>query len=138
MREISVVLIDDSVADATLIKMVAQQSKLTKEIRHFEGGQEALNYLNEVTGPLPNLILLDLNMPGVSGHEVLEAVRRSERLRRIPVVVLTSSEDDGDVARCYDQHVNAYVVKPIGVAGFRQIVDAIEQFWFTIVKLPPS
>lgn len=138
MREILVFLIDDSVADATLIKMVAKQSKLANEIVHFEDGQSALDYMNDPANDQPDLILLDLNMPGMSGHDVLEKVRSTERLRRLPVVILTSSEDETDVARSYDEHVNAYVVKPIGVKGFQTIVDSIEQFWFTIVKLPPK
>lgn len=137
MREVLVFLVDDSIADATLIKMVAKQSKLSNEIRHFEDGQSALDHMNDPGKELPDLMLLDLNMPGMSGHDVLERIRSTDRLRRLPVVVLTSSEDESDVARSYDEHVNAYVVKPIGVKGFQQIVESIEQFWFTIVKLPP-
>lgn len=136
MRPITLFLVDDSDADALFIQMVAKRSKMSNEIRHFNDGQSVLDHMNDASKPLPDLILLDLNMPGLSGHDVLSEIRMSERLRRLPVVILTSSDDETDVARSYDEHANAYVVKPIGAAGFQRIVDAIEQFWFAIVTLP--
>lgn len=138
MRSISIFMVDDSLADAALIQLAAEQSNIPSRFRHFEDGQSALDYMRDIENELPDLILLDLNMPGLSGHEVLVEIRKDPRLLRLPVLVLTSSEDESDIGKSYDEYVNGYLVKPVGGAGFQEIVDSIEGFWSTIVMLPPN
>ena len=138
MRSISIFMIDDSLADAALIQLAAQQSNVPSKFRHFEDGQSALEYMRDADHELPDLILLDLNMPGLSGHEVLSEIRSDAHLLRLPVLVLTSSEEEFDIGRSYDEYVNGYMVKPVGGSGFKDIVDSIEGFWSTIVMLPPN
>lgn len=138
MSSSSVVLIEDSLADATLLQAAVQQSAISMPMHHIEDGQSALDYLRNESNPLPDMVLLDLNMPGKSGHDVLEEIRADSRLRRLPVVVLTSSEDERDIGRCYDQHANAYVVKPMGLSGFRKVADSLNRFWFDVATLPRS
>lgn len=137
MDEVRIFLIDDSLADAELMRLVAARSKLANKFVHFDNGADALVHLRNPAERLPELVLLDLNMPGMSGHDVLREIRQDPRLRRIAVVILTSSEDDRDVGQTYDNWANAYVVKPVGMDGFHAIVRAIDSFWFSIVRLPP-
>lgn len=137
MEEVQIFLIDDSLADAELMRLVAMQSKLTNTFVHFDNGGDALAHMRNPENALPDLVLLDLNMPGMSGHDVLREIRSDNRLRRVAVVILTSSEDDRDVGQTYDNFANAYVVKPVGIDGFHSIVRAIDSFWFSVVKLPP-
>jgi two-component system, chemotaxis family, response regulator Rcp1 len=105
-------------------------------------GVEAMQFLRREgeygDAPAPDLILLDLNLPRMSGREVLEQVKEDPGLRRIPVVVLTTSEAEEDVVRSYELHANAYVRKPVDFDQFTEVVRLIEDFWFTVVKLPPK
>ena len=138
MRSLSIFMIDDSLADAALYRLASEQSRIPSKFMHFEDGQSALAHMRETANELPDLILLDLNMPGLSGHEVLNEIRADSRLMRLPVLVLSSSEDQSDIGRSYDEYVNGYLVKPVGGGGFQEIIDSIEEFWSTIVMLPPS
>jgi two-component system, chemotaxis family, response regulator Rcp1 len=138
VRSLSIFMIDDSLADAALYRLASEQSRMPSKFTHFEDGQSALAHLRETANELPDLILLDLNMPGLSGHEVLNEIRADSRLMRLPVLVLSSSEDQSDIGRSYDEYVNGYLVKPVGGGGFQEIIDSIEEFWSTIVMLPPS
>lgn len=124
--------------------MVAlQKTKLTNSIQIVKDGEEALTYLRR-QGPHkevavhPDLILLDLNLPGMSGHEVLTEIKSDASLKSIPVVILTSSDDEQDIAKTYSHYANCYITKPVDLPGFIEIVKSIEDFWFTIVKLPKS
>ncbi len=117
-----------------------RDSKVLNEIQWVPDGVEALAYLRRqgkyANAPRPNLIFLDLNMPRKDGREVLREVKADTDLRRIPIVVMTSSQAEEDIARAYDHHANCYVRKPIDFAQFHEVVKSIETFWFATVELP--
>ena len=135
-----VLLVEDNEADAYLTRETLQSSKLLLEVTVVIDGSAALELLRSTlaTAPdeLPDLILLDLNLPGMSGREVLQALKQEDRLRRIPIVILTSSAAELDIVQSYDLGANCYVTKPVGLDAFQSIVSSVEGFWFTIVKLP--
>ncbi|MEM9674630.1 MAG: response regulator [Cyclobacteriaceae bacterium] len=139
--EIEVLLVEDSEADATLVEESLQDSKLKVNLQIVRDGVEAINYLNkkgEYRGAtIPDIIILDLNLPKKDGREVLEDIKADEALKRIPVVVLTTSSAEEDIYRSYKLHANCYITKPLDFEQFAKIVASIEDFWFTIVKLPP-
>lgn len=124
-------------ADAALLTIVAKQSERPIDVRHFEGGRAALDYLIEPGAALPDLVLLDLNMPGMSGHEVLDEIRAVPHLDTLPVLIMTSSENESDVDRSYRGHANAYLSKPMGLAGFKELIASVEQFWEMVATLNP-
>jgi two-component system response regulator len=135
-----VLLIEDNPHDARLTAQALQEAKVHNRVQVVADGQEALDYLHR-RGPhaearMPDLILLDLNLPKSDGQAVLEEIKRDERLQHIPVVSLTGSKAEGDVARSYRLHANAYVTKPFDAVAFLQAVTAVERFWLEIVKLP--
>jgi two-component system, chemotaxis family, response regulator Rcp1 len=137
-QAVEVLLIDDSDFDAELILEAARESKLRNSIRHVASASAGLAYLR-AEPPYeerrrPNLVLLDLNMPGMSGHEFLEEVRGDPQLQGFPVVILTSSKHEADVAKSYAEGASAYVVKPVGLDGFADIVAGVESFWFSVVE----
>jgi two-component system, chemotaxis family, response regulator Rcp1 len=138
---IEILLVEDNPADVRLTKEALRQSKILNNLHAVADGEEALRFLRRegvhAEAPRPDLVLLDLNMPLVSGREVLEQVKEDPELRRIPVVVLTTSEAEQDILRSYDLHANAYVHKPVDFDQFAEVVQQIEDFWFTVVKLPP-
>lgn len=138
-RPIEILLVEDNPGDAELILDELSEKKLRNRVHLAEDGQEALDFFNK-TGkfkerPTPDIVLLDLNLPKVSGHEVLSFIKNSEEFRRIPVIVLTSSEADADILKSYDLQANSYIQKPVDLDKFLTIVRAIENFWFKIVKL---
>lgn len=137
---IRVLLVEDNPGDAHLTRDTLEQSKLLIEIAVAMDGEDALDYLlgrNRYAGvALPDLIVLDLNLPKLGGREVLAEMKLHERLRGIPVVVLTSSDAEKDVVMSYKLGASCYVTKPVGLEAFKAIVKSIESFWFTIVKLP--
>ena len=139
-QPIRVLLVEDNPADADLTRETLEMSKLRLDIDTVEDGAEALSLLSQRAemspGALPDLILLDLNLPKVNGREVLAAIRRHEVLRHIPVVVLTSSNAEADIVKSYEIGANCYVTKPVGLEAFREIVGSVERFWFTVVRLP--
>jgi CheY-like chemotaxis protein len=137
---IEVLLIEDSPADARLTQEAFRDGKLRNNLTVVTDGACALEYLHR-QGPYanatrPDLILLDLNLPKVDGREVLRRIKADASLRSIPVVVLTTSEADEDVAKAYDYHANCYIRKPVDLDRFLHIVSTIEHFWLTVVKLP--
>lgn len=140
MKPIKVLLVEDNPADADLAVETLEMSKLRIEMQIARDGQEALDILGQVGKNQSSfdLILLDLNLPRVSGHEVLEHITQSPLLKPIPVVVLTSSDADMDIHQCYALGANCYVKKPVDLRAFQEIVESIEHFWFTVVKLPPQ
>ncbi len=139
-RPIHVLLVEDNPADADLTRETLEQSKLHLQIDTVSDGAEALAYLTRqgahAEAPVPDLMLLDLNLPKLDGRQVLAEMRKDPALRAIPVVMLTSSGAEQDVAASYQLGANCYVTKPVGLAAFQAIVRSVESFWFTVVKLP--
>jgi two-component system, chemotaxis family, response regulator Rcp1 len=139
---IEILLVEDNPGDARLAVEALKDSKVHNNLYHVKDGVEAMNFLRRrgsyVDVPVPDLILLDLNLPRKDGREVLEEIKEDPELKLVPVVVLTTSEAERDLVRTYDLHANAYVVKPIDLDRFVEVVQAIEDFWFAIVKLPPK
>ena len=139
-RPIKVLLVEDNPADIDLTRETLLRGKLHLDISVAMDGEEALALLFPTTKgatPLrPDLILLDLNLPNLNGREVLEAIRADEGLRRVPIVILTSSDAEHDVVKSYELGANCYVTKPVGVQQFKTIVRSVEDFWLTVVKLP--
>lgn len=136
---IAVLLIEDDPGDADLIAIVFQRQRETIQLKIVHDGEEAIAYLRQKTDEvLPDLILLDLNLPGKSGREVLKAIKSDEQLKQIPVVILTASKAPEEVLTSYKLGANAYLTKPAGLAGFTTIIESIDNFWLTLVHLPPN
>jgi len=139
---VHILLAEDNPADVRLIREVLHDSKILNELHPVPDGIEAMAFLRRegkyASAPRPSLVFLDLNMPRMDGREVLRSVKTDPDLRRIPVVIMTSSQAEEDIVRSYDQHANCYVRKPIDFAQFHSVVKTIENFWFTAVELPPE
>jgi CheY-like chemotaxis protein len=137
---VQILLVEDNPGDVRLTREALKEAKFRNKVQVVGDGVEALAYLRqqgEYSGAIrPHLIMLDLNLPRMDGREVLAAIKKDADLRRIPVVVLSSSEAETDIARAYELHANAYVTKPVDIEHFLQVVKAIEEFWVEIVKLP--
>lgn len=140
-RPVEILLVEDDEGDIELTQEALVDSKLTVNLHVVQDGVAALDYLNQrgeyVEAIAPDLVLLDLNLPRKSGREVLEEVKGDPMLKRLPVIVLTTSDTEEDIVRSYNLGVNCYVQKPVGMEEFIRIVKVLEDFWFTIVKLPP-
>jgi len=139
-KPIQVLLVEDNPADADLVKETLETSKLYIEITALPDGVQALAYLlgqfpYEVA-TIPDLILLDLNLPKMTGRQVVTEIKKHESLRRVPIVILTSSDAEQDIVKSYELGANCYVTKPVGLDAFQKIVRSVETFWFTVVKLP--
>ncbi len=141
-RPVEILLVEDNPGDIVLTKEAFRRAKIRNNLHVAEDGEKALLMLNKEGAyadlSTPDLILLDLNLPKVDGKEVLEKVKSSEKLRRIPVVVLSSSQAEQDINQSYDLHANSYVTKPVDMDKLSQIVQSIESFWFSVVQLPKS
>jgi len=139
-RAIEVLLIEDNPADVRLTREALSERKVVNRLNVVSDGVEALRYLRHegsyAASPRPDLILLDLNLPRKSGREVLEEIKADPDLRRIPVMVLTTSKAEEDLDRAYSLHANCYIRKPVDLDEFLEVVRSIEHFWFTIVTLP--
>jgi CheY-like chemotaxis protein len=139
-RPVEILLIEDNEADVRLTREGIKEAKINNNLSVVRDGEEAMDYLHKRNGfedvPRPDLVLLDLNLPKKDGREVLEEIKSSEELRRLPVVVLTTSEAEKDIVKSYELHANCYVTKPLGLDQFVEVIKAIEDFWFSIVKLP--
>jgi two-component system response regulator len=135
-------LIEDSPGDARLIREVWRDGTVSKTLHVVPDGVEAMAFLRRegpyADAPRPDLILLDLNLPKKDGREVLAEIKANEALRRIPVVVLTTSQMEQDVCKAYGLNANCYIAKPVDLEQFMWVVKSIEHFWLTIVKLPPN
>jgi CheY-like chemotaxis protein len=139
-RPVEILLVEDNPGDVVLTREALRDTKVPTRLSVAADGEEALARLRR-QGPFaaaarPDLILLDLNLPRLGGREVLAAVKADEQLRRIPVVVLTSSEAEQDVAASYDLHANCYVTKPVDLGQFLRVVKSIEDFWLHTARLP--
>jgi CheY-like chemotaxis protein len=139
---VSILLVEDNPADVRLTQEALKEGKVRNTLAVVSDGEQALAFLRragEQAGAIrPDLILLDLNLPKKSGLEVLAEIKLDEDLRRIPVVILTTSQAEQDIVRSYDLHANAFVTKPVNLQQFIDVVKSIEDFWLEIVRLPPS
>jgi CheY-like chemotaxis protein len=139
--EIDILLVEDDPGDVVLTKEALNGSKLTNVVHVAENGEVAMKFLRREApyedAPRPDLILLDLNLPRMDGREVLAAIKDDPDYRRIPVVVLTTSEAEEDIVRSYDLHANAYVTKPVHFDRFMEVVRQVDEFFITIVKPAP-
>jgi CheY-like chemotaxis protein len=133
-------MVEDNPADVRLTREAFKDAKVLNRMHVVEDGEAALAFLRRegkyAHAPRPDLVLLDLNLPKIDGREVLAEIKADANLKRIPVVVLTTSEDQKDILRAYDLHVNAYITKPVDLGQFIKIVEAVEDFWLSVVKLP--
>lgn len=141
-KTITILMAEDNATDVMLTKEALAHAKLLNTLHVVEDGMEALDFLHRrgkyADAPKPDLILLDLNMPRKNGQEVLAEIKATERLRNIPVVVLTTSKAEEDVVKAYGLHANCYVIKPVDFDVFAEVVRSIQEFWFTVVTLPPK
>jgi two-component system, chemotaxis family, response regulator Rcp1 len=139
-RPIQILLVEDNLGDIRLTQEILKDSKIHNNLLVAKNGEEALAYLQRPGGGennvRPDLILLDLNLPRKHGYEVLERLKEDPELKRIPVVVLTSSKAEEDILKTYDLHANCYITKPVNLDQFCAVVKSIENFWLVVVKLP--
>ena len=139
---IEILLVEDNPGDVRLTKEALKEGKVYSNLHTVKDGVEAMEYLRREGKykdvPRPDIILLDLNLPRKDGREVLEEIKSDDVLKRIPVVVLTTSKAEEDVLRTYNLHANCYVTKPVDLEKFMVVVKSIDVFWLTVVTLPPN
>ena len=139
---VDILLVEDNPGDVRLTREALKEAKVRNELHVATDGVEALAFLRREgaykKAVRPNLVLLDLNLPRKNGREVLAEMKEDPELRRIPVVILTTSQAEQDIIKAYDLHVNCYINKPVDLDQFLQVVKSIEDFWLTVVKLPPQ
>ena len=142
IKHIEILLVEDSPADILITREAFQDARLMNTIHVVEDGVKALEFLRRegtyASAPRPDLILLDLNLPRKNGREVLAEIKEHDEFKAIPVIVLTTSNADEDILNAYNLHANCYVIKPVGFDNFLKAVQSIENFWFSIVVLPPE
>jgi len=143
LKSAIILLVEDDPDDQKLTKRALEGSKLRNELRVVDDGEQALDYLfrrgkleDPEKSPRPDLILLDLNLPKLDGRAVLKEIKQSPDLRRIPVVILTTSSQEEDILRSYELGVNSYITKPMRMEGFINVVRDLERYWFELVVLP--
>ncbi|MCB9852320.1 MAG: response regulator [Phycisphaerales bacterium] len=139
-----VLLVEDDLADQELTRRALVEDVVRVDLQIVNSGSEAMAYLqrrgkyaNPLDSPRPDMILLDLNLPGMSGREVLQAIRKDPALKNLVVVVLTTSEQDADITNSYDLHCHSFVTKPVNVNRFLSIIRDLGRYWFELVTLPP-
>jgi CheY-like chemotaxis protein len=141
-RSMEILLVEDNPGDVRLMREVLKGGMAPHHVRAVGDGEEALAFLRRrgayAEAPRPDLILLDLNLPKKDGRELLAEIKADPSLRRIPVVILTTSEAEEDILTSYDLHANCYITKPVDLDQFITITKLIEEFWLTLVKLPPE
>jgi chemotaxis family two-component system response regulator Rcp1 len=137
---VHILIVDDNDTDLMIMREALSETSLNATLHVAGNGEDAMKFLRRVgehaQAPRPDLILLDLNMPRKNGHEVLSEIKSDQLLIRIPVVILTTSQAEDDVAKAYAAHANCYIRKPMDFGNFEKIVGKIEQFWFNVVTLP--
>lgn len=137
---IEILLVEDSLGYVHMTQWALRNCKVANHISVARTGEEALAFLRREgaydRAPCPGIILLDLNLPGMDGRELLLEIKQDQRLKRIPVIILTTSSVDEDIIKAYDLHANCYIVKPVTLDQFNRVFKAIEGFWFKVVKLP--
>jgi len=144
LKPASILLVEDNPMDVELILDAFKEARLTNIIHVAANGKEALDYVfgqgkyaDRKQSPLPDIILLDLKMPGIDGHEVLRQIKGTDKLKRLPVIILTSSSDEGDRAMSYDNGANSYLVKPVNFDEFLKVVKQVSDYWITLNVKPP-
>ena len=144
MKPAAILLVEDNAMDVELILHAFKEARLKNGIQVARNGMEALDYLfgegpyaDRERYPMPDIVLLDLKMPGIDGHEVLKRIKGAERLKRLPVIILTSSADEGDRAMSYDSGANSYLVKPVSFDAFLEVVKKVSEYWLTLNMEPP-
>ncbi len=140
-RPIEILMVEDNAGDIRLCVEALKEGKVRNRMHTVGDGEEALAFLRQqepyAEAPRPDLILLDLNLPKKTGQEVLAEIKDDPDLRRIPVVILTVSEAEADILKTYNLHANCYITKPVDLDRFIEVVKSIEDFWLTVVMLPP-
>lgn len=138
MKTVEILLIEDNEGDILLTTEALEEGKILNSTRVVRDGKMALDYLAEglKLGSLPDLILLDVNLPRINGHEVLQYVKQHVELKQIPVIMLTTSSAEKDINLSYRNHANCYITKPVEAADFIEAISKIEDFWINIVQLP--
>jgi CheY-like chemotaxis protein len=141
-NQIDILLVEDNPGDVRLTKEALKEAKLLNTIAHVPDGVEAVAYLRREgkykDAVRPDLILLDLNLPKKDGREVLAEIKNDPELKRIPVVILTTSRAEQDILKAYNLHANCYITKPVDLDQFVRVAKSIDDFWFTMVRLPPE
>ena len=141
VKVIQILLVEDSPSDAKLTLEALKMAKVVNQVSHVEDGVEAMEFLSRegkyAQAERPDLILLDLNLPRKDGREVLEELKTNPDFQLIPVVILTTSQAEQDIIRSYKLHANCYITKPVNFERFLEVVQSIENFWLTVVALPP-
>jgi len=139
---IEILLVEDNPADVRLMVETLKEEKICNNLNVVTDGDEALKYLRKQgkysAAIQPDLILLDLNLPKIDGREVLKEIKTDDRLKTIPVVILTVSKAEEDILKSYKLHANCYITKPVDLVQFAKVAKSIQDFWLTIVKLPPK
>ncbi len=142
LKPIDILLIEDNPGDVRLTIEGLKEGKVLNNLSVMSNGVEAMAFLRRegtyANAPRPELILLDLNLPRKDGREVLAEIKNDDNLKRIPVVILTSSQAEQDIVKSYNLHANCYITKPVELDQFLGVIKNIEQFWLTVVKLPPG
>lgn len=140
-RMINILLVEDNPADVNMMRETLEESEVAATLHVVSDGEEAMAFLHRqgefAAAPRPDLVLLDIGLPKKNGLEVLAEIKGDPALRRIPVIMLTTSKAEEDILRSYDLHANSYITKPVHLDGFLQMVRLIKEFWFGTVKLPP-
>lgn len=139
--ELPILVVEDSAADFQTMKRLFKKAEILNPVEHCETGQQAIDFLNKIKSgngeaTRPGLILLDLNLPGISGREILKQVKTAESLKSIPVIIFTTSDSERDINECYLQGANSYVTKPVDLDKFREVIDTIKSYWLQTVALP--
>lgn len=139
-RLAEILLVEDNEGDIELTREAFEEAKFRNNLHIAKDGEEALDYLFKRKGnekaATPDIILLDLNLPGTDGREVLEIIKNTDKLKQIPTIILTSSKADKDIIESYNLHANCYIVKPVNAVKFIEVVQHVENFWVDIVCLP--
>lgn len=138
-----IMCVEDNPEDLETIRRAFKKVGLVNPMLHFDDGDEALDYLfrrdnfvDAKKNPLPNMILLDLNLPGTDGFEILAEIKQDVKLKKIPVVVLTTSSDERDIEKCFQAGANSYIVKPVSFDGFVEAIKRLKDYWFSISVIP--
>jgi CheY-like chemotaxis protein len=137
---IEILLVEDNPAEIRLTVEGLKEGRIANRLHSVTDGDMALDFLYRrgayKSAPRPDLILLDLNLPGIDGRTVLRQIKEDPELKVTPIVIITSSEAESDIIKSYEAHANCFISKPIDFAGFAQVIRSIENFWFTVVRLP--
>ncbi|RKY25018.1 MAG: response regulator [Planctomycetota bacterium] len=139
LEPVKILLVEDDLGDQKLIKTSLTHQKISNKIFIAQNGEDALDYLSrskagDSKSPMPDLILLDLNMPGMGGKEFLRHIKADDQLDTIPVVILTTSDSEQDILESYKLHASGYIKKPVTLDGFRKIMNELEEYWFMICR----